>query len=285
MEGVSSGRIAFFLGAVVVASAIGSAAAMFGLNHATFASLSRGSEPYFSCNVLGIQVYGAIVTNGASAPFSDQAIPIDASSTPNYTASNILEDTLRYAKDDAAIKGLFIDVDSGGGSPVAGEEIAKAIRRFGRPSVAVIHEVGASAGYLVASAANTVFASENSNVGSIGVTSSYLSYAEKDKKDGITYEQLSSGPFKDMYSPDKPLTKAERDLIMRDIKISHDIFVNLVAEYRHQPPEKIYALADGSAMMGAQALESGLIDEIGGTQEAIDHLDKTIGEPITICWH
>ena len=82
-----------------------------------------------------------------------------------------------------------------------------------------------------------------------------------------------------MFSADKPLTDAERALIMRDIKIDRDNFVQRVAEYRRQPVEKIDALADGSSMLGEQALENGLIDRLGGTEEALAYLEQAIGEP------
>jgi len=188
------------------------------------------------------------------------------------------------ASEDPNIKALLIDIDSGGGGAVAGEEIAMAVKRFGKPSAAVIREMGASSGYFVATAADTIFASEASSVGSIGTTYSYVSQYEKNKKEGYTFESLSSGPYKDMFSADKPLTDDERALIMRDIKIDRDNFVKRVAEYRNQPVEKIDALADGSTMLGQQALENGLIDKIGGTEEALAYLEQAIGEPPVLCY-
>lgn len=240
-----------------------------------------------SCNVLGVQVVGGLVATRSEVPSADMIPASDGSgtlSTPNYTISSDVEYYLESAAGDPNIKGVVIDVNSTGGDAVAGQEIARAIRALGKPSVGVIHTYGDSAGYLSAVATDRVFALENSDVGSIGATASFINQYEKDKKDGIVYEQLSSGPYKDMFSPDKPLTDAEKKLILRDIQISHDTFVKLVAEYRHQPIEKITALADGSVMLGQAALENGLIDELGGLREAKNYLGGQIGEEPNICW-
>ncbi|MDP3645921.1 MAG: signal peptide peptidase SppA [bacterium] len=273
---------------VVVASFLGAGVATSGVFLLVYflPDNSNGNVPPAYCNVVRVPVYGEVVTirPGTSEP----AISEDDATTPRivdttYTVSTEIEETLRSAKGDESIKALLIDVDSYGGSPVGAIEIATAIRRFGRPTAAVIHGVGASAGYLIATAADTIFASEESNVGSIGVTGSYTDQSEKNRKEGITFHQLSSGPYKDTYSPDKPLTEAERGLIMSHIQTSHDNFVRIVAGYRQLSIEKVATLADGSTLMGRVALEAGLIDQLGGTEEALQYLEQAIGESATVC--
>jgi len=283
MEGTFSAKGILFLGAIVIASALGSAIAPFLMQ--TAAGLRAGSSP--SCNVLDLQVYGNIVNTRADIPVSDTLVLNDSAGTvltPNYTVATDVEYGLKTAAANPDIKALVIDVDSYGGGSEAGQEMAKAIRAFGKPSVAVIHGGGVSAGYLVAAAADRILALENSTVGSIGATYSFLNQSEKNKKDGIVYEQLSSGPFKDTFSPDKPVTDAERQIITRDLDILRKTFVQQIAAYRRLPVEKVDALADGSTMLGAQALENGLIDAIGGSKEALAHLEEIIGEPVSLCW-
>ncbi len=283
MEGTFSAKGILFLGAIVIASALGSAIAPFLMQ--TAAGLRAGSSP--SCNVLDLQVYGNIVNTRADIPVSDTLVLNDSAGTvltPNYTVATDGEYGLKTAAANPDIKALVIDVDSYGGGSEAGQEMAKAIRAFGKPSVAVIHGGGVSAGYLVAAAADRILALENSTVGSIGATYSFLNQSEKNKKDGIVYEQLSSGPFKDTFSPDKPVTDAERQIITRDLDILRKTFVQQIAAYRRLPVEKVDALADGSTMLGAQALENGLIDAIGGSKEALAHLEEIIGEPVSLCW-
>lgn len=241
------------------------------------------------CNVLKVPVYGDIVTVRPEMPSSSEGGggggggDESAQSDSTLAVSTEIEDTLRAASAEPSIKALLVDIDSGGGGSVAGVEIAAAVARFGKPTVAVIHEVGASSAYLAAAAANIIFASEESSVGSIGVTGSYVEQSKKNEKEGITFHQLSSGPYKDVFSPDKPLTEAERARIMRDIQTSHDNFVRDVAEYRHMPIEKVAALADGWAPLGKAALEAGLIDRIGGTEEALAYLKEAVGEAPALC--
>ena len=165
-------------------------------------------------------------------------------------------------------KGLIVRIDSGGGSPEASEEIANAVKGLKIPTAAVIREAGNSGAYLIASATNRIFASEFSTLGSIGVTNSYLDNSQKDIQDGLTFNQLSVGQFKDTQNPDKPLTEAEKALIMRDVNIMYQGFIQKVADNRKLDVEKVKQLADGSTMLGAQAKADGLIDEIGDINNA-----------------
>ena len=286
MEGNFSAKTILFLGGVIVASVIGSAVSPF-VMQAGMSAGSGGNDSFSSCNVLDLQIYGNIVNTRADIPVSDAIVLSDSASTvltPNYTVATDVEYGLKTAAANPNIKALLVDVDSNGGGSQAGQEIANAIRAFGKPSIAVIHGIGASSGYLVAAATDRIIGLEDSTIGSIGATYSFLNQSEKNKKEGIAYEQLSSGPFKDTFSPDKPLTEAERKIINRDLQILRANFVKQVAGYRKLPVEKIDALADGSTMLGKQAVESGLIDEIGGTKEALAHLEKILGEPVTLCW-
>ena len=112
---------------------------------------------------------------------------------------------------------------------------------------------------------------------------SYLDSSVKNRKDGLTYNALSSGKFKDTGDPDKPLTNEEKELLMRDILISHQLFMEFVAENRNMPLEKVKGLADGSTMMGEMALSNSLIDAIGGEYEAKEWLGDQLQEDINIC--
>jgi signal peptide peptidase SppA len=271
------------IGAVVFAAAvIGSSIAVVLMGGSPSEDTSFYSS---SCNVLQVKIHGEIYSTGSEmGGYGPGGLYASSSADEaSYTIAADVASAVLAARDDDNIKGMIIDVDSPGGGAEAGTEIAHAIRLFGKPSVSVIHEIGASSGYLSAAAADTVFAADASTVGSIGVTSSYLNYSKKDAQDGITYETLSSGPFKDTFSPDKPLTAAERMLIMRDIQIARDHFVTLVASYRHLPTSTVDKLADGSTVMGTQAKENGLIDQIGFTDDATSYLTDKIGEPVVIC--
>jgi protease-4 len=97
---------------------------------------------------------------------------------------------------------------------------------------------------------------------------SYLDYSQQNKEEGIIFQQLSSGKFKDTGYPDKALTQEERDLLMEGIKASHQVFVRKVAENRGLDTKTVEELADGSFMCGRSAITRGLIDEIGSVYDA-----------------
>lgn len=221
------------------------------------------------CNVTGIDLHG----------YLDISV---------YEEGDVSSDDIVWsignAEYDDNIKAIILDVDSTGGRVVAGEEIANALRRTTKPTVTVIREVGLSAAYWSATGADTIFASVNSDVGSIGVTYSYLDNVRKNQAEGLTYNQISSGKFKNMLDPDKALTYEERQLLERDMKIIHENFVKDVAENRGLDIEKVRALADGSSMLGEMALENGLIDRIGDLYDVRQYLEGILDEEPFVCW-
>lgn len=223
-----------------------------------------------SCNVSSIKMRGSLATYGIEGE-------TDTTSSEDIVAA------IEQAEQDAGIKAIILEIDSFGGYPVAGEEIANALKRAQKPTVAVIRQSGASAAYWAATGTDWIMASSLSDVGSIGVTMSYLDNAGKNAKDGLAYNSLSSGIYKDAGDPEKPLTAEEKALFERDIKIAHEKFISEVAENRHLDIEKVRALADGSTMMGDMALSSGLIDQIGGFWEAEGYLKTAIGAEAVIC--
>ncbi len=178
---------------------------------------------------------------------------------------------------------VIVEIDSYGGYPVASEEIMNALKRMTKPTIAVIREGAVSGAYLIASGADRIYASEMSDVGGIGITMSYLDYSQQNKEEGIIYQQLSSGKFKDTGNPDKELTAEEKELYMRDIKILHEAFVKRVAENRGLDIEKVEKLADGSTMLGKAAKENGLIDEIGSIYDAQEWIKQELGMEPEIC--
>jgi len=207
------------------------------------------------CNIAVVPIAGDITT-----------IPYPEEGTANQYPTALVDDVLyqlRLAEYDPYIEGILVRIDSYGGTPVASEIIADAFKASPLPVAALIREVGVSGGYLAATGADTIFASPLSDVGSIGITMSYIENVGKNTKDGLRYVQLSSAPFKDYGDPNKPLTVAERALFERDLKIYHEEFVRQVAENRNMPVEDVEKLADGSSMPGALALENRLIDALG----------------------
>lgn len=199
------------------------------------------------------------------------------------TATDDLVWALKEDEQNTSIDAIVLDIDSPGGLPVAGEEVAKQLEHMTKPTVALIRSSGTSAAYWAATGAGRIFASANSDVGSIGVIASLADETEKNKREGVVYTDLTSGKYKDLGSPNHPLTKEERELFMRDINIIHENFVTQVARARHLSIEKVKLLADGSSRMGAQAKEEGLIDEVGGLYEVEVYLRNILGKEVSLC--
>ncbi len=268
------GTLLFIVFAVVLGNAIS-----LGLSSPDAAStVPDSTADYSNCNVLAIDIRNCIATYKPDP---------DSKNTNNcdvITSSEEVMNVIESAKTDDTIKAVLLAIDSTGGMPVAAEEIADAMKGLGKPSVAWVRGGAVSAAYWIASSADTIVAAENSDVGGIGITQSYVDNAKQNQTEGLTYNQLSTGLYKDTGSSDKPLTTAERLYLERDLNIMLDNFIRAVATNRNLSIEKVRALADGSSMLGAMALKNGLIDKLGTKQQVWDELEKQIGEKPEVCW-
>lgn len=204
------------------------------------------------CNVAVLPIEGVILP---FVGYDDYALV----TTPGQVRSFLTD-----VKEDEFVKAVLFEINSPGGTPVASEQISEMIQELTIPNVSMIGDLGASGGYLIAAAADTVIASPMSDVGSIGVTMSYVENSKQNEEEGLTFVELSSGKFKDAGNPNKPLSEEERTLFESDLDLIHKQFVSEVALLRNLPVEKIEALADGAAMPGVRALEAGLVDALGG---------------------
>ncbi len=226
------------------------------------------------CTVAGIAIQGELYTYGTT----------DAYGYPISTSENLLY-LLEQAEAAPNISVVLLEVDSPGGSPVAAEEIERYIKyNMSKPVVAQIRELGASAAYWAASAADIIFASSLSNVGSIGASMSYTDNSIVNEETGYTFNEINSGKFKDAGNPEKPLTEEERALFQRDVDIIHNAFTSVVADNRGLDVEQVRMLADGSTVLGEMAKDRGLVDRIGGIEEVKTYIRETHQIEPEICW-
>ena len=172
------------------------------------------------------------------------------------------------------VKGVILSIDSPGGTTVGGESIYEEVRKLAadKPVVAEVGTLAASAGYMIASAADHIVARKTSIVGSIGVLIQYPDVSGLMDKLGVKLEEVKSSPLKAAPSPFKPTNDDERAMVRKLILDSYDWFVGIVAERRKMTREQALALADGSIFTGRQGVANGLIDAVGGETEAIDWL-------------
>lgn len=223
------------------------------------------------CNIAVVPILGEVHSYGVMYDeFGNEIVSTNMSDTLSL---------LGRAESEPGILGIMALIDTPGGSAAAAELIAAELKKSVMPNAAYIADSGTSAGYLIASGADTIIASPFSDVGSIGVTMSYLDYSKQNTEQGIDYVSLTSGKFKDYGTPDKPLTAEERTLLERDLSIWHDEFVRQVATNRDLPVEDVAKLADGSSMPGSLALEAKLIDAVGDKEVARKWFAEKLGLP------
>ena len=187
------------------------------------------------------------------------------------SATDILED-LRDFREDSAIKAIVLRIDSPGGSVAPSQEIHDAVKKTAelKPVVVSMGSVTASGGYYIAVAGQQIVANPGTLTGSIGVIMEFANYEELLKKIGWQNIVVKSGRFKDIGSPNRAMSDADRQLLQMMIDDVQSQFVSAVAQGRHLSLEKVREVADGRVMTGRQALAAGLVDKLGGLETAID---------------
>ncbi|MCA1765835.1 MAG: signal peptide peptidase SppA [Desulfobulbaceae bacterium] len=177
------------------------------------------------------------------------------------------------------IAAIVLRIESPGGAVGASQEIFEEVKRTRQvmPVVASMGSVAASGGYYAALGANKIVASPGTLTGSIGVIIKFPNFAEIFEKIGYKSEVVKSGKMKNIGSPGRSMTEAERELIQSIIDNVHGQFVNAVIEGRELPAEKVLEFADGRIFSGEQALQAGLIDRFGNFTDAVELAAKLAG--------
>jgi protease-4 len=180
-------------------------------------------------------------------------------------------DTLTSFRNDTKVKAILLRIDSPGGAVGASQEIFSEVKRTNRekPVIASLASIGASGGYYAALGAEKIFANPGTLTGSVGVVVKFANFTELFDKIGYKSEVIKSGLMKDIGAVDRPMTPAERELVQRLIDNVHDQFIQAVVQRRKLPEDTVRRLADGRIFSGQQALESGLIDELGNFTDAV----------------
>ncbi|PSB37905.1 signal peptide peptidase SppA [Aphanothece minutissima] len=166
---------------------------------------------------------------------------------------------------------LLLRIDSPGGTVGDSQEIHAALMRLrekGCRVVASFGNISASGGVYVGVAAEKIVANPGTITGSIGVILRGNDLSRLLKRIGIRFETVKSGLYKDILSPDRALSEAERQLLQELIDASYGQFVAAVAAGRGLEPEVVRSFADGRVFSGAQALELGLVDVLGDEERA-----------------
>lgn len=188
---------------------------------------------------------------------------------------------LRSVARDRLALGLVVHIDSRGGSAVAADfmhhEVARVAAR--KPVVACLGDVAASGGYYVAAAASSIVAQPTTITGSIGVVAAKLVARGLLDRIGVRTEALRTAPHADMLSPARALEASEEGILQRQAESVYRSFIEAVARGRDRSTDEIESLARGRIWTGAEALEGGLVDELGDLGLAIDRVRARAHRP------
>ncbi|HPE48789.1 MAG TPA: signal peptide peptidase SppA [Hyphomonas sp.] len=208
---------------------------------------------------------GAVVTGGA-----ENGSPLQEA--PGFASDTIARAILDAGENDK-VKAIVFRVDSPGGSPTASDQVWNAIERVqadGKPVVVSMGSLAASGGYYVSAGADYIVANRSTITGSIGIFGGKFALEGGFNKLGITFDTVSvGGDFADAYGVDK-FTQAQEAEVKASLKRGYDRFVNIVAEGRHMTYDEVHDVARGHVWAGDDALQRGLVDQIGSFTDAIE---------------
>jgi protease-4 len=187
--------------------------------------------------------------------------------------------------EDSSIRAIVVRIQSPGGVVAPTQEIYDAIRRArakGKPVVASMGAIAASGGYYLAVAADRIVANPGTLTGSIGVLMQLADLEGLLKKVGVHLTVVKAGRYKDLGNLGQPMSEEERAILQALLDDIYDQFVTAVAEGRGLDRTRVLGLADGRVYSGRQAKELGLVDTLGGLEDAVrtaGDLAKIPGKP------
>ena len=179
---------------------------------------------------------------------------------------------LRDVRKDDSIKALVLRIDSGGGSAFASELIRQEVLRVqkkGKPVVVSMGGTAASGGYWIAAPADEIWAAPTTVTGSIGIFAIVPTFEDALHGIGIRRDGVGTGPFVAALDPAGGLGDAMARTLQTSIDYGYRQFVDIVAEGRDMTPEQVDAVGQGRVWTGEQALELGLVDELGHLEDAV----------------
>ena len=198
---------------------------------------------------------------------------LDGSQPPGKIGGDSTAALIRTARNDDKVKAVVLRVDSGGGSASASEVIRRELeltRAAGKPVVSSMGSVAASGGYWITMASDEVFAAPTTITGSIGIFGMFPTFQKPLAKYlGIHVDGVGTTPFSGALRPDRALEPQVARSIQLFIDQGYREFITKAAEARHTTPEAIDKIARGRVWSGQDALEIGLIDSLGGLDDAI----------------
>ena len=241
---------------------------------ATIAGLRLGrsiaDDALSAYDVAEVGVEGPIVREDGGSPLP---------TAPSGADADEIVDQIERADDDGAVEALLLHLNTPGGEVVPSEDIRAAAEAFDGPTVAYTTDLCASGGMWIASGCDELWAREGSIVGSVGVRFSQLRFDEFAERQGISYEGIVSGEYKDAVSaPFKPLEDDEREYLQGLSDAWYEQFVERVADAT-ELDEAAVRDTEAKVYLGADAAEMGFVDELGDREAIETALAEDLGQP------
>jgi len=188
-------------------------------------------------------------------------------------------EAIKKAREDKSVKGIILRIDSGGGSALASDIIAReiALCKEGdnkKPFIASMGGVAGSGGYYIAVNADEIVAQPNTITGSIGVIGLFPIMEKMWEKLYVNWDSVKKGEHSDIFSTRREMTAKEKEMTKESIKHYYDVFTGVVAKARNMDIDEVHKHAKGRVWTGKQALERGLIDKLGGMDVAVREMKK-----------
>lgn len=239
-----------------------------------------GDEDAKEIPIVSASNYAKATIKGKSKPFSRDKIAviyasgdIGISMGGNVIIGDEIGKEIRKARRDSSYKAIVLRVNSPGGSIFDSEIIWREVKLAADEKAMVVSfgDVAASGGYYIAAPADRIVAQPNTITGSIGIFGMIPNFGELlNEKLGITTDVVKTNENSDLISVTRPLTAYERSLLQQNIETGYDQFITHVANGRDMSKDEVNAIGEGRVWSGENALELGLIDQLGGLNDAIE---------------
>ncbi|MDY7231096.1 signal peptide peptidase SppA [Hyalangium rubrum] len=212
---------------------------------------------------------GLVVLSGMIVPGKGSGGPVG----PTTAGADALVKAVRAAGRDKRAKALVLYINSPGGSALASELILEAVQRVARkkPVIAYVDQVCASGGYMAALGAKEIWTAPHAIIGSIGVFAGKFEASGLLERLGVRRTIIARGENAGIFSVSRGFTPHERESLEAEVEETYQAFLGHVAKARGRTKEEIHERAEGRVYSGTRAMTAGLVDRLGGFEDACRH--------------
>jgi protease-4 len=228
---------------------------------------------------LFLMIFNAALSSSCSSVLSQKKIGLIKVTDVIYSSEDYVRQ-LKSMLEDNSIAGVLLRIDSPGGAVAPSQEIFSEVMKFrdyNKPLVVSMGNLAASGGYYIASPALKIFANPGTVTGSIGAILSFPRYYKLLNKLGVDIEVVKAGALKDIGSSNREMKPDERLFLQTMLDDIHMQFIEDVSRARSMDMDSLLPIADGRIFTGRQALKVGLVDTLGGYEDALAYLKAYTG--------